>query len=56
MIQGRNSYTLCQIHMTTNADRTDDRAVNTNAGMVAYQDIAHRIINATIRFNHASLT
>jgi hypothetical protein len=48
VIQGRYRDTLRQINMVANRYRTDDRIVNTYAGMVANDDVAHSIVDATV--------
>ena len=55
MIQCRNSDALCKVDMIANADRSDNRTVDADAGMVAYDDIAHRIIDTAERFDDTSL-
>ena len=44
---------LCQIDVAADSDRADDGVVYPNAGMVADNDIAHRIVNTAERLHHA---
>ena len=52
MIQCRNRDALSQIHVAANGHRTNNRVVQPNSGMIAYDDISHGIIDTSKRLNH----
>ena len=56
VIQGSDSDALGQVYMIPNSYGPDNRVVNTDTGIIADDDIPHRIIYAAKRFYDTSLT
>ena len=56
VIQGSDCDALGQVYMIPNSDGADNRVVNTDTGIIADDDIPHRIIDAAKRFYDTSLT
>ena len=56
VIQGSDCDALSQVYMIPNSYGTDNRVVNTDTGIIADDDIPHRIIDAAKRFYDTSLT
>ena len=52
-VQSCHCNPLRQIHMTANRYRTDNRIVESHAGMVTDNHIAHRIVDTTERLDDA---
>ena len=46
VVQGRNSDTLSQMHMTANGDRTNNSVMQADARIVTDDNVAHGIIDA----------
>jgi hypothetical protein len=54
VVEGCHCDTLRQIDVIANADRTNDCAVNTDAGVIANGNVANSIVDATIRLDNAT--
>ena len=55
MVEGCHCDALCQIDVVADTDRTNDCAVDADAGMVANGDVAHSIVDAAERLDDATL-
>ena len=50
VVQGCNSYALCQVYVATYLHWSDNRVVQSYAGMVAYHHISNGIVDTDKRF------
>ena len=55
MVQGGHRDALRQVDVVANADRTDDGAMEPDAGIVTNGNVANSIVDATVRFDDTSL-
>ena len=53
MVERRHRDALCQIDVMTDGDRADDGVMESDAGIVADDDVAHGIVDTAERFHHA---
>ena len=54
VVEGCHRDALCQIDVIANADRTNDCAVNTDAGVIANGNVANSTVDSTIRLDNAT--
>lgn len=56
MIQTCNYYALCQIDMTANPNRTNDRIMQSNPTIITYQHITHAVVYTRETLHHTALS